>query len=183
MACCGTLGAMDLSPGSLSLVTMDTDRAVVYGVIGLVLVTTLASGPLVSPVDFTISSGESSFDGGNATIGNVTLPSGAEITDGRYGSGEYYLRVPDATVEVIDVTGNPLLAYRISIPAMGYARTTTHFVSPADVGVYGLSLQRDAVEPSLVEEDTYQGRLRVFLRSNGTERQLATRNISVEVTE
>ena len=174
---------MDLFPGSLSVVTMNTERAVVYGVVGLVLATTLVSGPLVGGIDFTPAPEEPSFGDGNASIGDVSLPARAQIRSERFGSGEYSLRVPDATVELLDVTGNPSLAYQISIRAIGYARTTTHFVTASDTGTYGLSLEQDSIDPSQVENGTYDGTLRVFLRSNGTERRLGGRNITVEVTE
>lgn len=174
---------MDLFPGSLSVVMMDSERVVVYGVIGIVLGTTLVSGPFVGAVDFTTAPERPSIGDGNATIGEVSLPASAEITEGRYGSGEYYLRVPDASVEVENVSGRPLLAYEISIPAIGYSRTTSHFISPSDTGSYALSLERDSMKRSMVENDSYSGTLRVFLRSNGTEQRLAARNITVEVTE
>lgn len=174
---------MDLSAGSRFLVTMNTERAVVWGVVGLVLATTLASGPLVGGVDFTTDAEKPAFGEGNATIGEVSLPASAEIAYGRYGSGEYYLRVPDATVDLDDVSGNPLLAYEILIREMSYSRTTTHFISSSNTGSYTLSMERDSLAPEKVENESYDGRLRVFLRSNGTEQQLAARNITVEVTE
>jgi len=161
---------------------MNTERAVVYGVIGLVLATTLVSGPLVGTVKFTTAPERTSLNGGDATVGAVTLPSSTEITSGRFGSGEYYVHVPDATLTVANVTGTPLLAYQFSIPAMGYSRSTTHFVTSADAGTYGLSLERDAIEPSRVEKQSYDGTLSVFLRSNESERRLAERNVTVEVT-
>lgn len=173
---------MDLSAGLLSVLTMNTERGVVYGVIGLVLATTLVSGPLVGAVDFTPAAEESSLDGGNATVGDVSLPATAEIRHGRFGSGEYYVHVPDATLRLDNVTGTPLLAYRFSIPVLGYSRSTTHFVTAADTGRYDLTLSRDAIEPSRVENRSYGGTVSVFLRSNRTERRLAERNVTVEVT-
>lgn len=173
---------MDLSAGLLSVGTMNTERGVVYGVIGLVLATTLVSGPLVGAVDFTTAPEQRSFGSGNATVGDVSLPSSTEITSGRFGSGEYYVLVPDATLTVANVTGTPLLAYQFSIPALGYSRSTTHFVTSSDTGTYELSLKRDAIEPSRVENRSYDGTVTVFLRSNESERRLAERNVTVEVT-
>lgn len=173
---------MDLSAGLLSIVTMHTERGVVYGVLGLVLATTLVSGPLVGPVDFTTAPAQQSLGNGSATVDDVSLPANTEITSGRFGAGEYYVDVPDATVSLVDVTGTPLLAYQFSIPALGYSRSTTHFVTSSETGTYGLSLERDAFEPSRVEKQTYDGAVTVFLRSNESERRLAERNVTVEVT-
>lgn len=173
---------MDLSTGLLSLVTMNRERVVVYGVVGLVLATTLASGPLVGAVDFTTAPEPRSFEGGDATVTDVSLPASATISPGRFGSGEDYLRVPDGAVTLANVTGTPMLAYQISIPEIGYSRSTTHFVTDADEGPYALSMERDAIESSRVADGSYNGTLAVYLRSNQTERTVADRNVTVEVT-
>lgn len=162
---------------------METERAAVYGVIGLVLATTLVSGPIVGAVDFTTATDNPAYGGSNATLHGVSLPESAELGQGRYGAGEYILRVADATITVDEVVGGPVLAYRISIPSMEYSRTTTHFITAANTGPYAVSMADDSLATSMVENHSYQGQLFVFLRSNGTERRLAERNITVEVTE
>lgn len=174
-------GTMDLSAVLLSVVTMNTERVVVYGVVGLIFATTLASGPLVGAIDLTTTE-STSIGEGNATVGAVSLPTSGEIASGRYGSGQYYLRVPDATVDVVNVTGTPLLAYKVEIGEMGYSRTTTHFLSASNTGSYTLSIEQDSIDADKVENETYDGQLSVFLRSSESERQLATRNITVGVS-
>lgn len=176
------LGAMHLCTRLRSVGTMDTERAVVYGIVSVILTTTLVSGPLVGAVDLTTEPEQSTPGSGNATISDVSLPSSAEISQGRYGAGERYLRVPDATVDLVDVTETPLLAYEISIRGLGYSRTTTHFISEANEGTFALSIERDSMAASTVQNDSYDGRLRVFLRTDGNERLLGSRNVTVEVT-
>lgn len=162
---------------------MDGERGVVCGVVGLIVATTLVSGPLVGAVDFTAEPDNSELGTGAATIDSVSLPDRATLTAGRFGAGEYTLRVPDATVELSAVEGRPILVYKLSIDSRGYTRSTTHFVSDRNVGRFPLSLSEDRFEPDTVEEDEYQGRLEVILRANNESREIASKAIPVEVVE
>lgn len=174
---------MDLFPGFLSIEAMDTERTVVYGTVSLVLLTTLASGPLVGAVDLTTEPDRPTFGDGTVTVRSVAIPESGELTKARFGAGRYYLRVPPASVYLERVTGNPRLVYRIQIDALGYSRNTVYALSSENVGRFTLTLGRDRLETSDFDRSSYEGRLSVERWSGGTERHLVTRNITIEVVE
>ena len=161
---------------------MERERATVWGVVSLVVVTTLVSGPLVGAVDLTTEP-EMDFGTGSMTVDSVTLPDRATLSVGRFGAGEYTLRVPDASVEISAVDGRPLLVYRLSIRERGYTRSTVHFVSQKNVGTYPLSLSDDSFDRASVANDSYQGRLEVIARANERSRVITAQQITVEVVE
>jgi hypothetical protein len=161
---------------------MERERATVWGVVSLVVVTTLVSGPLVGAVDLTTEP-EMDFGTGSMTVDSVTLPDRATLSVGRFGAGEYTLRVPDASVEISAVDGRPLLVYRLSIRERGYTRSTVHFVSQKNVGPYSLSLSDDRFDRAEITNDSYQGRLEVIARANERSRVITAQQITVEVVE
>ncbi|PSP93204.1 hypothetical protein BRC91_10520 [Halobacteriales archaeon QS_4_62_28] len=161
---------------------MERERATVWGVVGLVVMTTLVSGPLVGAVDLTTEP-EMSFGDGSVAVEDVALPDRATLSAGRFGAGEYTLRVPDASVEISAVQGRPLLVYRLSIQERGYTRSTVHFVSQKNAGTYSLSLSDDSFDRAAVANDSYQGRLEVIARTNERSRVITARQITVEVVE
>lgn len=161
---------------------MARSRTLVYAAVGCILAVTLVSGPLVPAVDFTRAAPEQGTIGeGNATVEVVSAPDRARLARGSYGSGSYYLRVPDATVRLTDVTGQPMLVYKLRLPSEGYTRATTHFVSAAQAGPYALSLDRDSWMPEDVERDRYEGELLIHLRNGDGDRTVYRGNVTVEV--
>lgn len=162
---------------------MDAERATVWGVVALVVVTTLVSGPLVGAVDLTTEPDDGQFGTGSVTVDSVSLPDRATLTAGRFGAGEYTLRVPDATAELSAIEGRPILVYRLSIVERGYTRSTTHFLSERNGGTFSLSLADDSFDPGTVEETDYDGQLQVVVRSGNESRVVANRSIPVEVSE
>lgn len=162
---------------------MDAERATIWGVVGLVVVTTLVSGPLVGAVDLTTEPDRPALGSGSVTVASASLPERATLTAGRFGADEYTLAVPDATVEITAVDGRPILVYRLSIRERGYTRSTTHFLSDRNTGPYALSLADDSFPPSTVQNDSYAGHLQVIVRANGTSRVVAEQAIPVEVVE
>lgn len=163
---------------------MARSRTFVYAAVGCILAVTLVSGPLVPWVDLTrADAGEDpgELGQGDATAEVVSAPGRATLTRGAYGSGSYYLEVPDATVELRDVTGRPMLIYKIRLPAKGYSRGTNHFVSAEQEGTYELSLERDAWTRDEVTRDRYEGELVVLLRDGDSDRTVYRGNVTVEV--
>jgi len=162
---------------------MDVERATIWSVVGLVVVTTLVSGPLVGAVDLTTEPDRPALGSGSVTVDSVSLPDRATLTAGRFGADEYTLEVPDATVQITAVEGRPILVYRLSIPERGYTRSTTHFLSDRNTGAYSLSLAADTFVPSTVQNESYEGRLEIVVRANDSSRVVADRTIPVEVIE
>lgn len=160
---------------------MDRSQVVVYGAVAVILGATVASGPAVGLVDLTTRR----FDGatlgqGNLTVDRVDAPATARLDRGLR-SRSYYLKVPDARIRVAAVTGQPLVSYRIAVPAMGYSRATTHFLGPGDEGWVTLSLRQDTFPPERVDRSSYDAVLSVVVRANDTEDVLYNESITVEV--
>jgi len=162
---------------------MDAERATVWSVVGLVVVTTLLSGPLVGAVDLTTEPDRPALGSGSVSVASVSLPEQATLSAGRFGADEYTLRVPDATAEITAIDGRPILVYTLSIPVRGYTRSTTHFLAAHHTGTFTLSIADDGFEPSTVTRSEYDGRLQVVARANESERVVANRTITVAVVE
>jgi hypothetical protein len=162
---------------------MDADRAVVWGVVGLGVVTTLASGPLVGAVDLTTESETPAYGEGSVSIQSTALPENATLSAGRFGAGQYTLRVPDAAVQIAAVEGRPLLVYKIELPDRGYSRSSTHFLSADSVGSFSAPLADDSFAPDTVDQRSYDAELQLLVRANESSRVVAERSITVEVIE
>lgn len=152
--------------------------------VAVIVLVTLASGPLVGAVDFTteVDRGPSGDTGeGSADVTVLSLPDSATISEGRYGSQKSYLRVPDATVDLQNVTGEPLVQYELDIPEMGYSTATTAFLSPGMSGQQTLEITRVAFEPGEITRSQYNATLSIALRANGNKTVIQSRAIVIEV--
>jgi len=119
---------------------------------------------------------------GNVTVADVSLPSTVRFQRGSYGSGSYYLRVPETQIRFESVTGRPVISYELDVPALNYNRQSVYFV---DEGTETLTVtvEEDTFPPETFSQASYDGELELVLRANGTERVLANRTITVEVRE
>ncbi|MFB6221390.1 MAG: hypothetical protein ABEH90_08115 [Halolamina sp.] len=161
---------------------MDVSRASVWAAVVVVVGVTLASGPLIGAVQFTAASEADAPPGsGHARATVLSTPDSATLEKGEYGSGSYYLRIPDAVVRLADVSGQPLLSYQLYIRELGYSRATTHFLSPSNEGRMEVSLSSDAFAPEEIKEERYRGELILRLRDDGGERTLVEKNVTVAV--
>lgn len=161
---------------------MDSARGVVVATAGLVVMVTVATGP-IGLLDV---SGERSLESageGNASVTVVSEPDQAVLERGRQGGGVYYLRVPDVEVDISELRGNPILDYSLSIDALGYSRSSIHFLGNSGTGRTGISLSRDTFDESQIEQETYQAQLTVTLRTNGTKRVVYNETTTVEVEQ
>lgn len=162
---------------------MDPERLAVVGVVATVLVVSLLSGPLVAGVDLSPTPTD---DGappqtGNATVEVLSTPDSVRLEKGSFGSdAPYTLVVPDATVRISNVTGGPLLVYKLRIPDLGYSRGTTHFLDASSAGTRSVGLEQTTVDENL-SKDQYRGELLLLLRGDGPERTLHRDNVTVEV--
>lgn len=143
---------------------------------------TLVSGPAVGVVDLTQPRLDAAGLGqGNATVGSVEAPATARFDRG-FQTESYSLEVPDARLRVETVTGHPVVSYRLAIPALGYSRTTTYVLGPADTGWVTLSFARDTLPADAVTASSYAGTLSIVLRHGDAERLLSERAVTVAVT-
>ena len=164
---------------------MTDERGLVVGVVAVVVVTAVVSGPLVSAVDLT---GTGSFDTatagtGSVDVGEVTLPESGEISAGRFGTNATYLRVPAASVEIQRVIGQPILTYRLSVPELGYTRESVSFVTERNEGQFSLTLGEASLDSADVSRESYTGDLSINVRSDTGSRTVANGTVTIEVVE
>lgn len=148
--------------------------------VAVILLGTLASGPLdlTDPRREETDLGEGSVD-----VTSVTLPETVTLQRGRYGADGYYLQVPEATVEFERVTGGPVVGYTLEIPELSYTRQTAYFLNDGTTGSVSYGIEKDTFAPREIQKPAYRGELRLVVRSNGTERVLKQRNVTVRVRE
>lgn len=148
----------------------------------LIVAGLIATGPLVTGSGLA-GSGESqkqlAVGGANVTLINTPY-STVLLEKGRFGSEEYTLRVPDATVNVDSVSGDPLLTYKIQMTELGYAKSSIHFLNPSSEGQLTLSIPPTSIDSERIQNDTYTAELSIVLRASGKQ-TLYQENVTVHV--
>lgn len=161
---------------------MEPARAFAVAVVATILVVTLASGPLVGAVDLTTAEEDPVIPGsGTLNLTVVSVPDTATLDRNAFGAATYQLTVGDATVDVHHVTGNPIVRYKLKIPAMGYTRVTTTFLDADDVGRLTIAFESTALAPAQVDRDRYAGELQLATFDDGGTTTHVERNVTVEV--
>ena len=160
---------------------MDRSRLFVAAVVAVVVAVPVLSGPAFGVVDLTTES----FEGigqGSATVDRVEAPDTGQF-ERALSSENYVLRVPDARIHVAAIEGRPLVAYKLSVPELGYSRGTTHFLDGDDTGWVSLSLKSETFAPDRIDRSSYEAELSVVLRVNDTEETLHEGPVTLEVIE
>lgn len=162
---------------------MDAERLTVTVVVVAVIAVSLLSGPLAAGIDLSQAPDQRPTAGtGSATVEVVSVPETVRLEKGSFNAdAPYTLLVPDATVELSNISGGPLLVYKLRMPALGYTRGTTHFLDASMDGRQSVTLDRTTVDKDLTR-DQYRGEFLLILRGDGTERTLYRGNTTVEVT-
>jgi hypothetical protein len=112
---------------------MDADESIVTGSVVAVLLVLLVTGPAVGLVDVTPRSDARMVGDGTARVSAVDLNvESFRFEPGRFGTGADYLRIPDPTVRLASVTGQPRIVYRVSMPAADVEKIQTRLLSPGD---------------------------------------------------
>lgn len=169
---------------------MDAVSVLPHATVALFAITAIAFGP-VGPLELTSDSDGCANDipmgTGNATIVNSPLAESATLSQSDFGAEVYRLDVPDATVNVSDVEGRPLVNYRISIPELDRTVVSTSIQSYCTVGTQNLSIHSITIAPELITETEYEGKLEIKYRGsrNGSEisTTIASKNITIEVQD
>jgi len=160
---------------------MDRSELFVAAVVAIVVAVPVISGPVVGVVDLTTES-MAGVGQGSATVDGVETPETGRF-DRALSADHYVMEVPDARIHVAAIEGQPLVAYKISVPELGYSRGTTHFLSDDDTGWVTLSVRSETFAPERIERGSYEAELSLVLRVNGTEEVLHEGPITMEVTE
>jgi len=165
---------------------MDLERGAVFGTVGVMVLFAVVSGPAVPGVEF---AGEPQSQDVNPGVGSLDVSvvhvpdDGYYLQKGEFGTGVYYLNVPEAVVNIDSVEGEPLLTYKIKIDSLGYSRPTVHFLNGSEEGRMNLSIQRDSVDQNLIDQESYEATVLIIHRFRGGTRTVFSKNVTVEVRE
>lgn len=151
---------------------MEPVRVVPLAVVGFVVLVVAVTGPFGFLTIPTAYGGDQAPGTGNATVTVTAGPDQPRFEPGRQGEGVYYLRVPDVEVDVRDLRGNPTLVYTVGIDALGYSRSSVHFLGSAGPGRHSISMSRDTFEDAQLDREIYPATLELVLRTEGTARTL-----------
>ena len=162
---------------------MDTVRGLAWFAVGAIALAVVASGPLVSAVDLTERPDEASVAPGEGSVTVATVDVDAASTrfyEGRYGSETIYLDVPDARVGLEEVRGDPIVNYRVRVPALGASRTQMYVPDEGDDELI-LGFDRPAYDPDRITADAYDVEVAVVVRDDDGARTAYRTTVSAEV--
>jgi hypothetical protein len=98
------------------------------------------------------------------------------------GTPRYRLLVPPATVGVANVSGRPVLTYKLRIADIGHTRGTAHVLSEAQEGAFRTTLDASTLAAERIESGPYTADLVLVVRSDRGARRIHTSTVSVRVT-
>jgi hypothetical protein len=158
---------------------MRAGRVAILFALCVVLGGVLISGFTDFTTDGKQSLGDTGF--GNVTVESVSLPDTVIFEQGDFGADSYRLDVPDANITFSNIHRKPILAYVVDVSALHYKRGKTYFLSSATPKRLTVSLKRETFGPDEVTAKNYSVQVKLLLRTNGTKRMLAKRNLTVEI--
>lgn len=157
-------------------------RAAIWFVVGLIVATAVASGPLVAGVDLTREDAPGFCGGGGtAVVDVVSAPAdGFALEQERFGAETYHLSGPDAEVHVRQAADCPRVVYRLRLPELGVDARSVVFVE--NTGEVELSAPNVRVAPKEVDANSYEAILTIELEGDEP-RVLHRANVTVEVVD
>lgn len=163
---------------------LDTDaiaRLTAIATVTVILAGLLLTGPLIGVVPLGGSAAEQLGDG-NATVADVAIATEVfAISEGRFGTEMWYLRVPDATVDVAATDGRSRLVYRLQVPALNVETVSTAPIASGATGPRHLSIDDPAFAPRTIGRDSYQARVTIRVQSFAVDRTVLDETVAVEV--
>lgn len=152
-----------------------------YLVIAFILTIVVLTGPLLQGL---IQNHENNnpIAGGSADVTIVEPPTadGVSLKKGAYGSNRYILRAPPLVVDVANVSGRPMLTYKVEATYLGFSRSEIMFLSSDTTGRQKIKFSEKTFASSRVQNGSYVVELSVTLRASG-ERKLYSKNVTVPV--
>lgn len=161
---------------------MTQGRRVVWIAVGVIVLVTLVSGPLVPWIGFTEERPAPDFGNGAATITDVETPDSAVIEPMQFGGEKSTLAMQPSSVQVQAVTGSPFISYKVRIPAMNTTRIQLYQLSPADTGqTVQLRYEEATIQAPPNDVEELDGEVVIILRNRTSEQELASTNITITV--
>jgi hypothetical protein len=84
-------------------------------------------------------------------------------------------------VGVSDLSGNPLVVYKIRIPALSYVAGTTHILDERFTGRQTLTLDEAVLNRTSLGHETYRAELLIIKRVNERDTVLHRGNVTLRV--
>ncbi|MFQ3319338.1 MAG: hypothetical protein ACI8UR_001232 [Natronomonas sp.] len=162
---------------------MRSDRAVIALTIVLLLGATLVSGPLVG---ISLTETETFAPGsGTANVTVEEVPRTATLSPAEYEGGPYTLHIDPARVRVQNVSGQPTVAYSLTVPGLNHSRSSVTFLDDGYAGQYDLTFSPSTLEQDRVNESRaeYTGVARVYVYDEAGDRLLIEQTIEIEVKQ
>ena len=159
---------------------MDRERGAILAVCGIIALTAVAFGPLVSGLsleDASDSQSEST-DRGSLTVESVSFPSTALIEPTSYGAANHYVSAPPATVRIDSISGSPLLSYQLRIESLGVQLSTVHFLDETTDPAYEVTIDPATMDLDLGDEE-YTGELSIIVIDSSGRRTVANQTVPV----
>lgn len=156
-------------------------RTVEWGVVGIILLTAVASSAAFGGEDLSGASYAEVGDG-TATVTVDSLPTDElRIDDGRFGTGVVYLRVPDVRIDVGDVEDDPRIVYRVQVPSLDVDLASTASLSGRGGQTMTVSGVDKAFDPESITVDKYAATVTVRVQSFDVDETVVSENATVEV--
>ena len=154
-------------------------RALESCAVGVILLAILSSGLAGGGV------GEltpATLDDGTAEITVENLPvERLHVDEGRFGTSVLYLRIPDVKVRVSTLEGTPRVNYRVTIPALDVAQSSTRLLTDPGQRTVTVSGVDRAFDPESITKDRYIATISVSVQSFAVDRTVRSVNETVEV--
>jgi hypothetical protein len=144
----------------------------------------LAAGPYGADIR-SLTAGEDQAAYATGGLDATVLETPETVQLDRYtenGTARYRLLVPPATVGVANVSGRPVLTYKLRIGGIGHTRGTAHVLSEAQEGEFRTTLDASTLAAERIENDSYAGDLTLVVRSERGAQRIHEKTVTVRVT-
>lgn len=149
--------------------------------VGVILLGSLLSGPMVGAVDLSSEDARTIAGNGSVHVEVTSVPEDGRLAPARYATTGYVLSLPPATVDVSNLSGNPMVVYKLRIPELGYVAGTTHVLNERFTGRQTLTFDEAVLNRSALRYDTYRGELLILKRVHERDTVLYRGNVTLRV--
>lgn len=148
--------------------------------VGLILALTLATGP-VGPIEITEREGAENLGSGTVTAEMLDRPDRVTLEPTGDGQGLYQVHVPEVRVDILGVSGNPLLSYALSLDEIGFGTETVQLLGDAGDETVTMRIDTDPLQSHEVEQLS-EAELTLRVRAD-VDRVLFEITVPIEVAE
>lgn len=146
---------------------MDLSQGLAATTAVVVVVVSVASGPLVGAVDLTAEPTAPAPPGvGSADVEVLSVPETIALERAAFGGGTFHLDGPPARLSVGAVSGNPVIEYVVRIPGVGLIDIHEYHVHETPDRTIGMTFRPMELSPNRVTGEEYEGTIEIRLQSD-----------------